>query len=198
LSELINKILEHAAKVNEPSDPNTVFVTDLVHCSHRRALTMLKPELRKALTYPALIGSLLHRGLQDKVMQLQLNYTAEERLEYRLNEYTVVGRVDLVNHEYIYEIKYSSTLPDKVKPEHMLQLRVYQTLYRLVKGEHRKGKVVYITPMGVREYTSPGELLLSELTKLLDETVKDTAHPRWRGECFTCPLKFHCDLINQK
>lgn len=186
----IDDVVAHLSKTNTATDENTIYVTDMVKCSHYRVLVLKNPQLRAVTTPGALIGTLIHEGL-GKVLG-ELGYLTEAAVEVEVNGVRVVGRVDAVDDKYIYEFKYS-TGTGEPQPQHILQLKIYLYMWLRVNGEKKKGKLIYITPSGVKEHVVDGPVSEDEFEKLVEETVEDRKAPRWRGECFKCPLYYYCD-----
>lgn len=186
----IDDVIIYMSKANNSRNEKIVYVTDLVRCSHYRVLILKNPQLASIVTPSTLIGSLLHEGL-GKILG-KLGYEVEVPIIVRARGVKVIGRIDAIDRDYIYEFKYST---DSEEPylQHFLQLRIYLYMWYAVYGERKKGKLIYITPSGIREYYVAGPVSRDEFEKLVKETVEDRKAPRWRGECFKCPLYYYCD-----
>lgn len=96
----------------------------------------------------------------------------------------------LVDGEII-ELKYTSMPFDKLPLEHHeLQLKMYMNI---LSG---RGRLVYLTPSGVREYLYEENEALSdyEILKIAKEFFVEKKSPRYEWECGYCPYKTICPL----
>jgi len=96
----------------------------------------------------------------------------------------------LVDNEVI-ELKYTSMPFDKLPLEHHeLQLKMYMNILS------SRGRLVYLTPSGVREYLYEEEEALSdeEMLKIAREFFIEKKSPRYEWECGYCSYRTVCPL----
>ncbi len=182
---------DFADRVNEATRPDVVYVTDLTSCSQKRLFRLAMPLLSFRFEPPMLLGELVHLGLERLLEQEGWVTELEIVKHYEVDgvRYELRGRADAVRIEdgrvvEVVEIKTARSI-DKPLEHHALQLQIYMQLL----GAER-GYLVYITPDKIVEYSvDPGDV---DIERLLAETVRNTAHPRFEWECRYCPYRRYC------
>lgn len=181
------KLKEFKEKFEDMKNPKVIFVTDLTSCSHRRALRFKFPELTLKFEPQMILGDLLHLGLESILEGEGFEKEVPVESTFKLNgeEYIVKGRVDALSKDLVVEIKTGRKGQNIPHPHHIMQLQIYMNLLN-----RDRGILIYITPDKMVEYSVVREPL--DLNRLVEETVKDTVHPRWRWECKYCVYSRMC------
>lgn len=180
---------EFEEHVEEMSKPNIVYVTELTACSHKYVLRQKFSELIFSFEPNIILGSLIHRGLED-ILEAE-GYKREVPVQKEINidgsKYTIKGRIDALNEEeqIVVEIKSARSSQGTPHPHHILQLQIYLEMLG-----YKKGILVYITPDRMLEYTI--EYTPIDLKNYLIETINDLKHPRWHWECKYCIFNRIC------
>ncbi|ABM80792.1 CRISPR-associated protein Cas4 [Hyperthermus butylicus] len=196
LEELyVIKQRDFSEKLRELTDPNVVYVTDLVTCSHKRIMRLNYPLLSFQFEPQLLIGELVHAGLQALLARDGSEWRAEVQIEERYDidggEVVLKGRADLVKYndgvpETVVEIKTARMLPEGAPLEHhVMQLRIYLQLLGA-----RRGILLYVTPDRLVEFEV--EPVNVDIGALIRETVYDMRAPRYDWECRYCPFRKFC------
>ena len=94
-------------------------------------------------------GSWKHKQIQD--LMKDCGYMIEVKKEYKLNNFMIVGMVDLMNEDTILEIKTSDELITTAKRWHIWQVKMYLSIFQRDKG-------IIFQPV-----IKPNKLLLKEL-----------------------------------
>ncbi len=189
------KLREFEDKLHEMIDEHTIYVTDLVSCSHKRVLRRAYPLLAFRFEPQIILGDMVHAGVEKLVVESSPSWRAEVHVErvYEVDgtAYRVLGRVDLVQYDgakpiRVVEVKTARTLPSKAPYEHhVMQLKVYLELMGVDEGY-----LVYITPERITEFrVERGGIDVEELVR---QTVYDVARPRFNWECRYCSFKRIC------
>ncbi len=190
------KIEEFQEKISEMVDETVIYVTDLVSCSHKRVLRARYPLLTFKFEPQAVLGDLVHIGLEKTVVEADGSWKAEVPIERVFNidgrRYRVLGRADLVEYgedglpKRIVEIKTARQLQGNAPYEHhVLQLKIYLELLDVDEGY-----LLYVTPDRVVEFrVERGGVDVEELVR---QTVYDLAKPRFSWECRYCPFRKIC------
>ncbi|HIP66018.1 MAG TPA: CRISPR-associated protein Cas4 [Pyrodictium sp.] len=196
LSRIYNKkVNEYMVRLKELTDPYTLYITDLVSCSHKRVLRHVYPHLLLRFEPPLIVGDLIHAGLA-KMLEDENEWIAEYNVERKFEvdgiEYKVLGRADLVKVDssgkpvYVVEVKTSKELPQNAPLEHhVIQLQLYMNLL-----EVDKGSLIYITSDALVEYEFDRQHI--NIIDLIRETVNDNMHPRYSWECRYCVYRKLC------
>ena len=171
----------------EMTNPNTVYVTDLVSCSQKRFFRINYPELSFKFEPQLLLGDLVHYALEKMLEEhgFETEKDFEKEFEIDGEKYVLKGRVDAISENYVVEIKTSKTDRSIPREHHIAQLQIY---LNILDREH--GVLIYITPDRIAEF----EIERSEIDieKLVRETVSNTAHPRFSWECRYCTYAKIC------
>ncbi len=195
------KYEEFVSKLSEMLDETTIYVTDLVSCSHKRVLRRSYPLLTFKFEPQMLLGDLVHMGLEKAVTDRGEGWKSEVHVERVYNidgrSYRVVGRIDLVqydgegNPKRVVEIKTARQLQDNMPYEHhVLQVKVYLDLLGVDEGY-----LVYVTPDRLVEFRiERGGVDVEELVR---QTVYDLAKPRFSWECRYCPFRRICPFARE-
>lgn len=180
---------EQLDRLEELRNERIIYVTDLVSCSHKLKLRRLYPELSLRFEPGAVIGNLIHAGLEEILSEegYQVEYPVERGFEVNGVEYILKGRVDAFHPEkkLVVEIKSSRDTQNKPHEHHVYQLQVYLNLL-----EVDKGILIYITPDGFLEYSVEREKI--NIKALIKTLVNDEIHPRWSWECRYCLFRRIC------
>lgn len=181
------RLKEFSDRIEELRNPNVVYVTELVTCSHKRFYRLNYPELTLTFEPTLILGELLHYGLEEVLREEGYNVEVEVERDYTVNggEYKLKGRVDALGRGGVVEIKTGragQTLPHQ---HHILQLQVYMELLDV-----NWGILVYVTPDRLVEFKVERESVRIE--ELISDTIKDSTHPRWEWECRYCPYSKLC------
>ncbi|HIC98760.1 MAG TPA: CRISPR-associated protein Cas4 [Pyrodictiaceae archaeon] len=196
LNRIYNKkVNEYMLRLKELTDPHTLYVTDLVSCSHKRVLRHAYPHLSLRFEPPLIVGDLIHAGLAKMLEdenEWVPEYTVEKKFEINGTEYRVLGRIDLVKVDsngepiHVVEIKTGKELPQNAPLEHhVIQLQLYMNLL-----EVDKGSLVYITSDALVEYEFDRQPI--NILDLVRETINDSIHPRYAWECRYCVYRKLC------
>ena len=190
------KMEEFQDKLPELVDESVVYVTDLVSCSHKRVLRRRYPLLTFRFEPQAVLGDLVHSGLERLVVERNGNWRAEVPIERFFDidgkRYRLLGRADLVEYseegrpKRVVEIKTARQLQGNTPYEHhVLQLKIYLELLGVDEG-----LLLYVTPERLVEFrVERGGVDVEELMR---QTVYDLARPRFSWECRYCPFKRIC------
>ncbi|MCY0868427.1 MAG: CRISPR-associated protein Cas4 [Desulfurococcus sp.] len=194
-STLVTEILyrrvmkEQLEKLEESRRKDVVYVTELVSCSHKYHLRRKYPELTLGFEPSAVLGTLLHLGLESILREegYEVEYSVERQVEVEGAFYTVKGRVDAFNPSrgVVVEVKSSRSSRELPRQHHIEQLNIYLNLL-----EAEKGILVYITPDKIEEYEVLKERI--DVGDLLKNTINDLIHPRYSWECNYCAFKRIC------
>lgn len=182
------KLEDFARRLEELQNPSIVYVSDMVYCPLKRRFRLAFPHLTFEFEPIAIMGELVHRGLQAILAERGYQVEYEVSREYALdnNVYLVKGRVDAYGHNEVIEIKTSRGLADALPYQHhLLQVKAYLEL----TGAER-GVLLYVSPDKIYEY----QITLEEkvVERLLDETLRAVSAPRWDWECRSCAFVKIC------
>ncbi|MET1129212.1 MAG: CRISPR-associated protein Cas4 [Thermoproteota archaeon] len=198
LAELYRfKQKEFSERLRELADPRTVYVTDLVSCSHKRVMRLAYPLLSFQFEPYMLLGDLVHRGIQSLMVEMgrwRAEVSVEKEVDVGGEKYKLKGRIDLVRFapsgdqaEEVVEVK---TVRDLTRHEyplehHILQLRIYMNLLSV-----KRGLLLYVSPSRIAEYeVEPADVDVEELVR---QTVYDEVRPRYQWECRYCVYRKLC------
>ena len=196
LEELyVIKQRDFSEKLRELTDPNVVYVTDLVTCSNKRAMRLSYPLLSFQFEPQLLIGELVHAGLQALLAKNESGWRAEVQIEEKYDidgrEVVLKGRADLVRYDNdipdtVAEIKTARMRSDEAPLEHhVMQLRIYLQLLGA-----RRGILLYVTPDRLVEFEI--EPVSVDIEALIRETVYNMRAPRYEWECRYCTFRKFC------
>lgn len=196
---LVEKIFKKKLEdyLSHIKEENTLYVTDLVRCPLKNKYEKIYKELTlsEVFTPSAILGDLVHAGLEDFIKNNFSNAQVEVELEkdIQVNDrpIKIKGRMDAVaeidGERTVIEIK--SARADKGLPHehHKVQLQIYLWLTGL-----RKGLLVYITPDRVTEYEIKEPIDEAGAIRLVEETLKGNKAPRYPWECKYCVYSNVC------
>lgn len=197
ITEIIySKIMgEQLRRLSELKNPNTIYVTDLVSCTHKYHLRRRFPELTIVFEPSAVLGDLAHWGL-EKILSERGVKTEVDVLKYVQlgNEiYLVKGRVDALDESrgVVIEVKTSKSALNLPREHHVRQLNFYLEITGF--GE---GVLVYITPEKILEYEVLKQPLNIENEVI--ELLNNEHHPRYTWECGYCTYRKICPYFSQQ
>ncbi len=182
-------ISDQLNRLNEIRNPQIIYVTDLVACTHKYKLRRLYPELTIRFEPSALVGEMIHIGV-EKYLEREgytIEYPIEKKYEVDNIEYILKGRVDAFHPEkkIVVEIKSGRDVQNKPLEHHIYQLQIYLNILDVDRGI-----LFYVTPDGFLEYEFKREKMnIKSLIKML---VNDEIHPRWEWECRYCLFRRIC------
>ncbi len=178
---------EYRKREEELRNPSILYVTDLVSCSHKRALRLSYPEITFKFEPQLVLGNLVHKGLEDILEENEYKVEVEVEAEYEVmgSRILLKGRVDAVSKDAVVEIKSARSDQGLPHEHHVMQLQIYLNMLGLDKGI-----LIYITPDRIAEYLVEREPL--NIKDLVEETILDLKHPRWSWECRYCPFSRIC------
>lgn len=180
---------EQTSRLSELADPSIVYVTDLVSCHHKYHLRKLYPELSIGFEPSAIMGNLIHAGIESIIMEygFKPEFQLEKHVELNGRVYVLKGRVDAFHPETreVLEIKSVKSFQGEPYEHHVQQLNIYLNLL-----DSPTGYLLYISHDKMFEYTvRPIRLdVEGELASLL----RDEKHPRYAWECRYCPFRKIC------
>ncbi len=176
-------------KLEDAKNPYIVFVTDLVACSHKFHLRHEFPELTIKFEPAAIMGELIHSGLEELLKQkgFETEVSIEEKYKINGQEYYLKGRIDAYDpqNKVVVEIKSGRSTQNLPREHHVYQLQIY---LNLLKAE--KGILIYITPEKILEYSVKKEKI--DIKSLMKMLIEDSIHPKWNWECKYCPFQKIC------
>ncbi|ABN70290.1 CRISPR-associated exonuclease, Cas4 family [Staphylothermus marinus F1] len=179
-SEYMKEVFE---KLEESKDPSIIFVTDLVACTHKYHLRHLFPELTIRFEPAAILGDLVHSGLESILEKrgFKTEYPVERKYKIKGKEYVLKGRVDAYNEEkgVVVEIKTSRSTQNLPREHHVYQLQVYLNILNA-----NSGILIYITPDRLLEFYIRKEKI--DVESLIKMIIEDRVHPKWDWECKYC------------
>jgi CRISPR-associated exonuclease Cas4 len=182
-------VKEELHRLEELKNPKIIYVTDLVGCSHKYYLRRLYPELTVKFEPSAILGNLVHAGiealLKEKGFEVEVEVSAE--VEVNGDKYSVKGRVDALKKDegLVVEVKTARYAQDIPREHHLNQLKIYLEMLNL-----ENGLIIYITPDKIHEFQIKRDRI--NLESLVKTLVEDTAHPRYEWECNYCMFKKLC------
>ncbi|ADV64440.1 CRISPR-associated protein Cas4 [Desulfurococcus mucosus] len=186
---------EHMARMGELRDGSTIYVTDLVACSHKYHMRRKYPELTIGFEPSMVLGELLHKGLEEvlKGEGYEVEKSVEVPVEIDGARYIVKGRVDAYNPgtRTVVEIKSSRTSRGIPKPHHVEQLNIYLNIMDV-----ESGILVYVTSDKIVEYVIPRERV--DVTGLVRNTLGNLVHPRYEWECEYCVFRRLCPYAREE
>lgn len=180
---------EELKRLDELRNPHVIYVTEIVGCSHKYKLRTIYPELMLRFDPSAILGELVHIGLERYLGDtgFMIEYSIENKYVIDDEEYYLRGRVDAYDpgRKLVVEIKSSRDASNKPFEHHILQLQVYLNML-----ESDNGILLYITPDGLLEYSIKREKL--DLKSLIKMLVRDEVHPKYGWECRYCVYRRMC------
>ncbi len=204
-SLILDKIYETQREVIEKissslnlEKPYSAPVTTLLHC-YTKAMFDSKFGMYKPI--PTNINILLGL-LYDFTIKVVLqgypppeHYYTKEYTDENGEKYIIHAGPDVILDNEVIELKYTSIPLEKLPLEHHeLQLKMYMNITEL------RGRLVYLTPYGVREFLYEREEALTneEIIKIAQEFFAGKISPRYEWECQYCQYRAICPLAIQK
>ncbi|MCD6488819.1 MAG: CRISPR-associated protein Cas4 [Desulfurococcales archaeon] len=180
---------DYVKRLDELRDPHIIYVTDLASCTHKYYLRTQYPELLFRFEPVAILGEMVHAGLESILEKEGFEIEYEVSKQFTLNEgtYTLKGRIDAYNRStgVVVEIKTSRSSQGIPREHHLIQLQIYLNMVNASKGI-----LLYITPDRIAEYDiERQDLILEDMMKNL---INDNMHPRWDWECRYCIFSKMC------
>lgn len=181
--------------------------------------------VRIADRYPLIRGSLVHSGFEAFKAPQGIKLIREKRMRVKvpkLDDIVLSGQIDLYypNHRRVEDYKTCSTIPDYIKPDHIVQLAVYAWLLRWSGFPVEGAAINYVAWNDCRQVqqvknidgsviqVGSHELMTSETTFIqhilgawdvllagyAQGLVPSTQDCDLRY-CYNCPVKWACDQI---
>ena len=178
--------------------------------------------------YPLIRGSLVHSGFESFQAPEGVKLIREKRMRIvvpKLEDIVLSGQIDLYypEHRRIEDYKTCSSVPEYIKPNHMVQLAVYAWLLRWSGFEVEDAAINYVawheckhtqhvknidgSVVAARTHalmTSEGTFLQHildawevMLAGFQDNVVPSTQECDLRY-CYRCPVKWACDQIDMR
>jgi len=195
--EVQREVLEKISSSLSLEKPYSASVTTILHC-YTRARFDKKYGLYRPI--PTNINTLLGL-LFDFTIKVVLqgypppdHHYVKEYEDSDGNKYTIHAGPDVVLGDEVVELKYTSMPLEKIPLEHHeLQLKIYMNIL------DKSGRLVYLTPYGVREiYYSREEALTDrEVAELARQFFIEKKSPRYDWECQYCLYKSLCPLYRK-
>jgi len=181
---LINDIIIETKEHYKNKKENEIWVCELVSCQRKSIINKIYAEY--FLLEPVLVlGQLVHKGFQ-KWLEEEFGAETEIEFEKHIDMYTIKGRVDAIANREVIEIKYARDIRGNEPYEHhVLQLQLYLWL-----AEYEKGRLFYITPHRLIEFTITREMTDDGVLMLIDNWQS----PMWDWECDYCRFYCVCNL----
>ncbi|AFK51020.1 CRISPR-associated protein Cas4 [Thermogladius calderae 1633] len=180
---------DQVSRISELTDPRVVYVTDLVSCHHKFHLRKLYPELSLSFEPSAIMGNLIHAGIESIVLQHGFvpEYTLEKHVIVGGSVYVLKGRVDAYNIETreVLEIKSVKTFQGEPYDHHVHQLNMYLNLLNSPRGY-----LLYVSPDRIVEYVV--EPFHVDIEEEVARLLMDEKHPMYPWECRYCPYRKIC------
>jgi len=183
---IIDVLYEYWYKEREEHErqQNKIWITDLCRCPRKAEYEQRFPNLVQSFRPVYILGHLVHVGLQS-ILKTYKDVEIEAKGEKQLDDYTVVGRIDVLLGDIGVEIKYSRD--DKYLPynHHVLQCKLYNWLFELDRTY-----LFYVTPDRIAEYEITERATDDQVLKL----IRQTKAPRFDWECRYCEFSCICDV----
>lgn len=184
------KMKEQRERLEEAKNPEIIYVTDLVACTHKYHLRLMFPELTMKFEPSAILGDLVHAGLEKYLEKegFEVEVPIEKKISVKGREYIVKGRVDAYkpSEELVIEIKSGRTSQNLPREHHVYQLKIYLDLL-----DANKGILIYVTPEKILEYEINRSKDI-DVKSLIKSIVEDNVHPKWSWECKYCVFQKIC------
>jgi len=182
-------------KREKPS--NVIYVTDLVTCQALRQF-YVETEDDSAQLH----GKLIHNSVESIFSQGKCD--TEVSVVYKLDNFDIVGRLDMLCNDEVVEIKTTKDL----KLHHLYQLLIYMYILR-----KNNGVLLYINPSGFKQYNVvnnyDGLVRVEDnathevkvyIIKMDDDFLRSLISLYLKGElyaqfnqCFSCYFRPQCD-----
>jgi CRISPR-associated exonuclease Cas4 len=187
---------DYMEKFEEAKNPNIIYVTDLVACTHKFHMRHAFPELTLKFEPAAIMGDLLHAGLEALLEKegFQIEVPIEKKISLNGKDYIVKGRLDAYkdDEKLPVEIKSGRSAANLPREHHVLQVQVYLDILNA-----NKGILIYITPDRIIEYDIQRDKSVN-VKSLVKALLEDSIHPKWDWECKYCPFQKICPYYYNK
>lgn len=192
--EIIDKISSSISLERPYSAP----VTTLIHCYTK---AMFDKRFGMYRPIPTSVNILLGL-LFDFTIKVALQgypppdiYFVKEYRDGEGNVFRIHASPDVLLEGEVVELKYTSTPLESIPLEHHeAQLKIYMNI------AESGGRLVYLTPRGVREFFYDGGEAFTddEIALLAREFFIERKSPRYEWECQYCPYRAICPLAVQR
>jgi len=177
---------EYVRRLNEQKDDKVITVTELCGCYLKREWARKFPLL--AFRPVLMTGKIVHEGVERLLEEL---YGAKREVEVKrqVGSFTLVGRIDALGEDTVWEIKYVKDMREANPMEHhLMQLKLYMFL-----SNSKHGQLIYVSPTRVVEFTVHDPYDEREVHELIVEWHDWKACiPRWHWECKYCEYRGFC------
>jgi len=182
MEKLYRRVLsDYKEHFKDATNPNIVYVTDMVSCSQKREFRIRYPELAFKFEPAHILGDMVHIGiesfLKEEGFQVEVEFEKEVSIDNR--EVKIKGRVDALNENYVVEIKTARSDLGIPHDHHLMQLQIYLNIF-----DRKAGLLLYVTPDRLAEFYIEKKPL--DVESLVVETIHNSMHPRWSWECKYC------------
>lgn len=198
---ILDKIYESQKEVLEKIESSTSLeppysapVSTILHC-YTRAIFDKKFGMKRTIpTNVNIFMGLLFDFTIKVVLQgypTPEHYYIKDFSDEEGNVYRIHAGPDIIMDNEVIELKYTSALIENIPMEHHeAQLKIYMNITGM------SGRLVYLTPQGVREYYYEASEAFSdqEVAKLAREFFIERKSPRYEWECKYCQYKSVCAL----
>ena len=180
-------VLDFANRFEEHISDEIIYVTDLLYCSNKYHLRKRYPYLllENAFNDRIIIGTLIHEGLSN-FLNIKSEIPIEKEFEIDGKRMKLKGRIDMIDDDYVYEIKTVNNLKD-IPGHYKLQLQIYLNLL-----DKEKGKLVIINlrDFSINEFEIEREKI--DIEGLIYQTIRNERKPE-EWECKYCVFKPVCN-----
>ena len=186
---LQNNIRERISKILEKGE-NEIWVSDLVLCPLRSYFRKLVPELESP-TASTILGDIVHWGLEKwfkEVKNADVEVEVERDFELPMGKFKIKGRIDVLLDDEVIELKYMRRMKgSEVLPHHLLQTRIYMWMV-----ETDRGRVIYVTPDAIVEYTVDEPVTDRDVERLIVRYINMDTSEIGEWECQYCSFSQWC------
>jgi len=199
-STILGKIYDNQKKIVEKiynyislKPPYSASVTTILRCYTRVKNDMKFNRFDPLPYHPNMIIGLVFDFAGKVALQgypPPENYKVK-RLKDETGVYFIHADPDAIVDDEVFELKYTSTSFDNLPLEHhVYQLKMYMNILS------KKGRLVYLTPYGVREFLYEEDEALSdeEMLQFAREFFVEKKSPRFDWECTYCTYRVVCPL----
>ncbi len=168
---------------------NVFWAGDLLMCRRKRRFRIDKVDVPfkvDASTYGRIIGTLIHKGLEEYLKED--GWKTEIKKRKTFGDYVVSAKADAVKGDEIIEIKYQRYFKGMVA-NHLLQLGIYLNLF-----EKKKGTLFYIAANDVTDFTTYGKVTNDNIMWLIENGLSPFAD--W--ECRFCEYRNFCSEVGKR
>ncbi len=188
------EVLEKIEKSTSLEPPYSAPVSTILHC-YTRSVFDKKFGMKSMLpTNVNVFMGLLFDFTIKVVLQgypLPEHYYVKDFRDKEGNIYQIHAGPDVIIEDEVIELKYTSAPLENIPLEHHeAQLKIYMNMTKL------PGRLVYLTPQGVREYYYEENEAFSddEVAEIARQFFIEKLSPRYEWECRYCPYRSVCPL----